>query len=193
MEIARSYIREQNHYRDLMKSPAFRDLSPKDRLMIERRARYERPITVYRSFAEPYYYDLTLDPSDRILGHYTAPVVDDQRRSDLYNWESGERMTALSPRAFLSTESLVSNASLWENLRKISAPLLVVNSSADTGILPSEGKKTFEVAASKDKERLWIIGGEHSLQPAGPKAGKGDQRGQFIKAIADWAHKRWGR
>lgn len=191
VEIARGYIREQNFYRDLMKSPEFKKLPLKERLMIERRAQFERPITVYRQYADPRYYDLSLDPSDRILGHYTAPLVDGVRRSDLHNWASDDRLRSISPRAFLSTESIASNARLWDNLGKISVPVLVINSSADTGIHASEAKKTFESVASKDKERVWIVGGEHSLQPAGPKAGKGDQREQCINAIVNWAKKRW--
>lgn len=191
VEMARGYIREQNYYRELMKSPAFKDLSLKDQLMIERRATFERPMNVYRTFAEPGYYDLSQDPNDRTLGHYTGPIVNGYKRTDLYNWASGDRMRAVTPRAFLSTESMVTNANLWANLGKISVPLLVVNSSADSGIYPSEAKKTFEAAASKDKERLWILGGEHSLQPEGPKAGKGDQREQFTNAVTNWAKKRW--
>jgi pimeloyl-ACP methyl ester carboxylesterase len=191
VEIAKGYIREQEYYQDLMKTPAYKQMSLQEQLMIQRRAMYEKPMTVYRSFAEPGYYDLSIDPNDRTLGHYTAPRVDGQKRSDLYDWQSGERMTAMSPRAFLSTESMISNADLWKNLTKVAIPLLVVNASADSGIWPSEGQKAFDAGASKDKEKLVIVGGEHSLAPDGPKAGKGDQREQFVNAVDRWAKKRW--
>jgi pimeloyl-ACP methyl ester carboxylesterase len=158
VEIAKSNIREQEFYQDLMKLQAYKQMSPDRQLEIERRAMFEKPFTVYRTFAEPGYYDLSIDPNDRTLGHYTAPKVKGQKRSDLFNWSSDDRMSAMSPRAFLSTESIISHASLWDNLKKISLPVLVVNSTADSGIWPSEGEKAFGVAASRDKQKL-VIGG----------------------------------
>ncbi len=99
--------------------------------------------------------------------------------------------TGITAREFLSTLSLVSHAKMWENLKKISVPVLVTNSSADSGILPEEAKNTFESVASKDKEKVFIIGGEHGYEPNGPKKGKGDQREQLLDAITKWANKRW--
>lgn len=193
VEIARSYVREQNFYRDLMKTPEYKKLPLKDQLMIERRAQFERPMLIYRTRSDPRYFDLSLDPNDRAMGHYFAGFAKEGiNRSDLQNWAYEDRLHSVTPRAFLSTESIVSNARLWDNLGKISVPVLVVNSSADPGIHPSEAKKTFESAASRDKERVWIIGGNHGFAPEGPKAGKGDQREQCVNAIASWAKKRWG-
>ena len=192
VEIARGKVREQNYYRDLMKSPAFQQLSLADQLMVERRAQYEPAMPVYRTRADPRYYDLSLDPNDRVFGHYYAGYSKDGfNRSDWQNWAREERLMSTSPRAFLSTESIVSNARLWDNLGRISVPVLVVNASADPGIHPSEAKKTFESVVSKDKERVWIIGGNHGFEPEGLKAGKRDQRDQCVKAIAQWARKRW--
>ena len=54
-----------------------------------------------------------------------------------------------------------------------------------------EAKNTFESVASKDKEKVFIIGGEHGYEPNGPKKGKGDQREQLLDAITKWANKRW--
>jgi esterase/lipase len=85
----------------------------------------------------------------------------------------------------------VSHADFWGNLKKVSIPVLVTNSSADSGILPEEAKRTFESVASKDKERVWIVGGEHGFEPNGPKAGKGDQQEQLIQAATTWAKKRF--
>lgn len=151
VEIARAHLREQAFYRDLMKSPEFKKLPLKERLMIERRAEFERPMVIYRTRADLRYYDLSLDPSDRIPGHFTSPWRDGYRRSDLHNWALDQRMWAVTPRAFLSTESIASNARLWDNLGKISVPVLVVNSSADAGIHPSEAKKTFNRWRAKIK------------------------------------------
>jgi fermentation-respiration switch protein FrsA (DUF1100 family) len=85
----------------------------------------------------------------------------------------------------------VAQANLWPNLKLISLPVLVVNSTADSGIWPSEGQAAFDAVVSKDKEKILIVGGEHSLQPDGPKAGARDQRLQFTKIIVDWTRKRW--
>ena len=192
IELAKSYIREQNYYRDLMKSPAYPMMTRKEQLIIERRAQFERPMLLYRTRADVGYYDLSLDPSDRTPGHMSGPVKDGYRRSDLKNWMYGYPLSApVSPRAFLSTLSIISNAQLWKNLGKISVPVLVLNSSADSGIHPSEHQNAFDSAASKDKEKVWIIGAEHGFLPEGSKGGKGDQREQWVNAITGWANKRW--
>jgi alpha-beta hydrolase superfamily lysophospholipase len=192
VEIARGYIREQNFYRDLMKSPGYKNLTLKEQLMIERRAAFERPMLLYRTRADPRYFDLTIDPNDRTLGHYFAGIkIEGINRSDVQNWSKEDRLTTVSPRAFLSTESIASNARMWDNLKKIKAPVLVVNSSADPGIHPSEAQKTFESAGTKDKEKVWIIGGNHGFVPEGPKAGEGDQREQTTDAIGAWLVKRF--
>jgi pimeloyl-ACP methyl ester carboxylesterase len=192
VEIAMSKVRGQDYYRAQIGTPAFKLLSPAEQLAIQRRAMFDAPMIIYRTRAEPRYFDLSYDPSDRLVGHMTSPVVDGHRRSDLKNWGYDDPLgTGISAREFLSTLSIVSNASLWDNLKKISVPVLVTNSSADSGIPPSEAKKTFESAVSADKERVWIIGGEHGFEPHGPKGGKGDQQEQLVAAIAAWAQKRW--
>lgn len=188
VEIAFSRVRQQNLYRDLMKSPQFEEMDLKDRLMIERRAQFEGPMLIWRTRSDLRYFDLSLDPSDRTLGHYAAGYG---RRSDLQNWAHERRLRHLTPRAFLSTESIVSNARLWDNLAKISVPVLVINSSADPGVHASEGRKAFESVVSQDKERVWIVGGNHSFLPEGPQAGEGNQREQLIEAMTEWINKRW--
>jgi alpha-beta hydrolase superfamily lysophospholipase len=183
--IAKGYVEEQNFYRNLMNSPGFKSLTLKEQLMIERRAEFERPMLIYRTRADPRYYDLTIDPSDRLTSHYSAD------RADLGNWGKESRLANVTARAFLSTESIASNARMWDNLAKIKAPLLVINSSADPGIHPSEHQKTFESGGMKDKEKVWILGGNHGFIPEGPKAGEGDQRTQATDAISAWIAKRF--
>jgi alpha-beta hydrolase superfamily lysophospholipase len=169
-----------------MKSPGFKHLTLKEQLAIERRAAFERPMLIYRTRADPRYYDLSLDPSDREVSHYSA------ERADIGNWSKESRLRTVTARAFLSTEGITSNASMWDNLGKIQAPVLVINSSADPGIHRSEHEKTYESAATKDKEKVWILGGNHGFLPEGPKAGEGDQREQAVDAIGAWLAKRFG-
>ena len=109
----------------------------------------------------------------------------------MQNWSHERRLRHLTPRAFLSTESIVSNARMWDNLGKISIPVFVVNSSADPGIHASEAKQTFLAAASEDKEGVWIVGGNHSFMPEGPKAGERNQREKTTESLATWIKKRW--
>jgi alpha-beta hydrolase superfamily lysophospholipase len=184
--IAKGYVEEQNFYKNLMKSPGFKSLTLKEQLMIERRAEFERPMLIYRTRADPRYYDLSIDPSDRLTSHYSAD------RADLGNWSKESRLANVTARAFLSTESIASKARMWDNLAKIKAPLLVINSSADPGIHPSEHLKTFQSGGMTDKEKAWIIGGNHGFIPEGPKAGEGDQREQATDAISAWLAKRFG-
>jgi hypothetical protein len=192
VEIARARVREQNRYRAMMASATFKQIPLAEQLMIERRAEFDAPMVIYRTRAEPRYFDLSLDPSDRVWGHMTGPVKDGYRRSDLKNYRYDDTLSiGITAREFLSTLSLVSNAQLWPNLGKISIPVLVTNSSADSGILPNEARSTFEAVASKDKERRWVVGGEHGFEPNGPKAGAGTQRDELIDAITKWAKKRF--
>ena len=192
VEIAKAKVREQNRYRAMMASATFKQLPLAEQLMIERRAEFDAPMVIYRTRAEPRYFDLSLDPSDRVWGHMTGPVKDGYRRSDLKNYRYDDTLSiGITAREFLSTLSLVSNAQLWPNLGKISIPVLVTNSSADSGILPNEARSTFEAVASKDKERLWVVGGEHGFEPNGPKAGAGTQRDELVDAITKWAKKRF--
>ena len=192
VEIARAKVREQNRYRAMMASPSYKQSPPAEQLMIERRAEFDAPMVIYRTRAEPRYYDLSLDASDRVWGHMTGPVKDGFRRSDLRNYRYEDTLSiGITAREFLSTLSLVSNAQLYPNLGKITVPVLVTNSSADSGILPNEAENTFKAVKSADKERVWIVGGEHGFEPHGPKAGKGDQQQQEVDAITKWAVKRF--
>ncbi len=193
VRIARGYVQGQNYFRDQEKMPWFKSASLMERLSIERRAEYEPYMVIFRTRADPRYYDLSLDPSDRTFGHYEAAgyKVGGYERTDLEDWTLEDRLHCVSARAFLSTESIVSNAQLYPDLRKIHIPVLQINSSADPGIFPSEANGEWESIVSTDKQKVWIIGGDHGFLPAGPKAGNGDQRQQCVDAIARWADKRW--
>ncbi len=193
VEIAMGKVREQNAYRDLMQSPAFKQMTEEQQLMVTRRAQFDAPMVIYRTRAELHYYDLSIDPSDREVGHMTADRVNGFRRSDLTDWNIEDTLsTGITARQFLSTLSLVSDANLYENLKHVSVPVFVVNSTADSGIMLGEGQRTYDAAVSKDKEKLVIVGGEHGFEPNGPKAGKGEQKDQLYAAMTAWVNKRWG-
>jgi fermentation-respiration switch protein FrsA (DUF1100 family) len=147
---------------------------------------------MYRTRADVRYYDTSIDPNDRAFGHYFGGFAEnDINRSDLQNWAQEERLRCVTTRSFLSTESIASNARLWDSLKNISIPVLVMNGTADPGIHPSEADKTFASVVSKDKERLWIVGANHGWQGEGAKKGNNDQREQAIRAVKAWIEKRW--
>jgi len=183
---ARDGIAEQNHNKGLMEQPDFRNLPPAQQQLIERRSKTAGMMTIYRTWADLRYMDLGIDPSDRTVGENsgTTPWLANYSRSPTPGY--------ISPRAFLSTRSSISsNAVSVENLPKVRVPLLIVQGTAHRAIYPSETKALFEAAGSEDKELVWIVGGDVSFNPSGPKAGKGDQRQQSTDAMVSWMLERF--
>ncbi len=183
---ARDAIEEQNHYKGLMERSDFRNLPPAQQQLIERHSNTKGMMTIYRTWADLRYMDLGIDPSDRTVGENSGTTP------WLANYSRSPSPVYISPQAFLSTRSSISsNAVSVENLPKVRVPLLIVQGTAHRAIYPSETKALFEAAGSEDKELVWIVGGDVSFNPSGPKAGKGDQRQQSIDAIVSWMLERF--
>ncbi len=178
---ARDLIAEQNHYKGLMERRDFRNLPPEQQQRIERHANTEGMMTIYRTWADISYMDLGIDPSDRTVGENSGTTP------WLANYSRSPTPAYISPRAFLSSRSSISsNAVSVENLPKVEVPLRIVQGTAHRAVYPSETKALLEAAGSEDKELVWIVGGDVSFNPSGPKAGKGDQRQQSIDAAVSW-------
>jgi pimeloyl-ACP methyl ester carboxylesterase len=183
---ARELVAEQNHYRGLMNPPEFESLPSEQQQWITRRAGTTRMMTLYRTWADLRYMDLTLDPSDRVVGDNsgTTPWIANDARppTPAYN----------SPRAFLSSRSNVSsNAVTVENMARVTVPTLIVQGTAHRAIYPNETRAIFEASGAQDKKLVWIEGGDVSFRPSGPKAGKGDQRQQSLDAVLSWMLERF--
>lgn len=182
---AREYVREQNMYREMMKDPNFHKRPVWERIMIQRRAVTERIMVIYRREASLKYTDLSLDPSDRVVGSNRG------FKPHLQNYMGGFHPQPITPRAFLSSESTASNVFLLKDIETVTVPTLVICGTADRNEWPSEQKKIYEAAGARDKEIIWIEGADHPYLPSGPKAGKGDQREQTMRALISWIQKRY--
>jgi alpha-beta hydrolase superfamily lysophospholipase len=86
-----------------------------------------------------------------------------------------------------------SRARLHDNIRKVTAPTLVLVGTADRGTYVWEQEKTFEQAAAKDKSIVKIEGADHAWSGSGPKAGDGKQRDRMLDALFTWVGKRFPR
>lgn len=71
------------------------------------------------------------------------------------------------------------------HLRKIKLPDLVIQSSADTGVFPSDARSIYEPLASRDK-LLEFVPGDHYLQE--PATARND----VADRIANWLNDRTG-
>ena len=183
---ARSLIAEQNQYRQLTQQPGFKSLPLQQQQAIERRADTERMMTLSRTFADLRFMDLSIDPSDRVVGENSGTTP----------WRATYALAPnpgfISPRAFLSSRSSISsNAVTLKNIPKVTVPTLIVQGTAQRQIYPSETRSIFEASGAKDKKLVWVEGGDVSFRPSGPKAGKGDQRQQATNAVVSWMQERF--
>jgi esterase/lipase len=69
------------------------------------------------------------------------------------------------------------------HLRRITVPALVIQSTGDTGIFPSDAKGIYDALASSDKQ-LQMIEGDHYLMTPAPA------REETADLIAAWVDKR---
>jgi pimeloyl-ACP methyl ester carboxylesterase len=185
-EWARSQITQRNYYRALLKEPGFASLPLPRRQFIERRADNLPVMILYRSEADLAYTDMSIDPSDRLVGSNYG------LRPDKRNYSQDARVRTLRPDAYLSTMSgTASYARLHDNIKKVTVPTLVLGGTADRGIFPSEQKTTFAMSGAKDKTIVWIEGADHGFNPSGPKAGDGKQQQRAAAAVLEWMDKRF--
>jgi pimeloyl-ACP methyl ester carboxylesterase len=183
--MARALLDEEKRFKALLEEPGFKNRPVEERLWIERQAHAPRLLHIYRTWADLRYTDLTLDPSDRIVGNNagTEPWV--ANYEDAGPW-------VMTPRAFLSSRSDVStNAVTRKNLAKVTVPVIIIQGTAQRAIYPEDTKAIFASIASTDKELVWVEGGDVSFRPSGPKAGAGDQLQRAITAAVSWVQKRF--
>ena len=179
-------ITEQEHYRRLIQQPQFKSLPPQQQQWIERNAQTQRMMNIYRTWADLRSMDLSLDPSDRIVGDNSgiSPWVS--------NYTRPPTPAYISPRAFLSSRSSISsNAVTVKNVAKVRVPTAIIQGTAHRAIYPSDTKAIFEAIGAQDKELIWIEGADVHFGPSGPKAGRGDQQQQSIEAAIVWIRQRF--
>jgi alpha-beta hydrolase superfamily lysophospholipase len=124
--------------------------------------------------------DPALDPSDRPPN---ACYLGNPKSANYGPYSIGSTSTL---RTWLSMWSLRTSHCRGEpHLRRIAVPSLVIQSTADTGIFPSDTQRIFEALASADKELHMIQGDHYLLTPPDARPGVAD-------LITDWVKKRAG-
>ncbi|MCZ6619501.1 MAG: alpha/beta hydrolase [Gammaproteobacteria bacterium] len=119
---------------------------------------FDRAFNVYRTWADLRMMDATMDPS---------------RRREKWCYAGDPEKANFGPRGIGLTNSLRTWLSMWSltdsfcggapHLNRIDVPALVVQSTSDTGVFPSDAKAIFEALASEDKT-LEMVTGDHYLE-----------------------------
>jgi hypothetical protein len=133
----------------------------------------DEAFVVYRTYADPRFVDLSLDPNDRKPGGNRG----DNPRQTNYGVNNLARYTSLT--AWLSQWSLESRADGPSNLAKTSVPVLHLEYTADGSIFPSD-IKAWSRACSGREEFHRIVGGNHYL------LGQPELVMQTADLVAEW-------
>jgi pimeloyl-ACP methyl ester carboxylesterase len=138
----------------------------------------DRVFSVPRVWADLRLLDGSLDPSDRDVGRC---YLGDPRRA---NYSPHGIAAATTLRSWLEMWSLAeSPCRAAPHLARIEVPSLVVQSTADTGVFPSDAHAIHDGLAATDKQ-LELIAGDHYLRrPEGARDAAAD-------LIAEWLRSR---
>jgi pimeloyl-ACP methyl ester carboxylesterase len=149
--IARQGIARKHRFQAEMADPGFASLPLEERLEITRQATASSYLKIARTCANLAYADLSIDRSDRpvgtLLGHDPHAA----------NYRLGGFASVMTPEGWLSTWSgLSSRANVLENIKAITAPLLIVSFTQDCGILPHDAEDPFALSLSPDKRLVRV-------------------------------------
>jgi pimeloyl-ACP methyl ester carboxylesterase len=184
--IARRHIGEAQTARAAARASDFAQASADHRNFIQRRMMAPRIMVVYRTLANPNYHDLTLEPSERVLGSIFAA------RPDHFNYHAFGLSRVVTPDAWLSTWSALSSfANLARNLPRVTIPTLVVGAMADQDIFPSDVCTSYEQSRASDKRLEFIEGADHFMRAGGVKSHLGDPRPRLMKLLTAWTRERF--
>jgi pimeloyl-ACP methyl ester carboxylesterase len=132
---------------------------------------WDRLFDVHRVWADLRFTDLALDPSDRRPGCYAG----DPKRANLGPFGIGRTNTL---RSWLSMWSRRESQCVGApHLAQIDVPSLVVQSTADRGVFPSDARAIHDALAADDKA-LHLVPGEHYFEDGG--------RDEVADLIAPW-------
>jgi pimeloyl-ACP methyl ester carboxylesterase len=139
---------------------------------------FDRNFAVHRTWADLRFMDPALDPSERPPGRCLG---------------GDPRFLNRSPYGIAATCTLRTWLSLWSlrrspcrgapHLARIGVPALVVQSTADVGVFPSDATAIYEALGSKDKELQWMAGDHYLESPEGA-------REEAAERIAGWVAER---
>lgn len=136
---------------------------------------FDRNFTVHRAWADLRFLDPSLDPSERPPGRCLA---------------GDPRWANSSPYGIAATCTLRSWLSLWSlrrsqcrgapHLARIEVPALVVQSTADVGVFPSDAAAIVAALGSQDKELQWMAGDHYLQSPAGAREEAAERIGAWL-------------
>ncbi len=134
----------------------------------------DRAFVLQRTWADLRFLDATIDPSQRPVGRCYAG---DPRRANYSPRGLGLTSTC---RTWLSMWSLeASQCRGAPHLARITVPALVLQSTADTGVFPSDAQAVHEALGATDKTLEFVNGDHYLLEPDG-------MRIVVAKRIAAW-------
>ena len=184
--IARRHVEEAAIARAATKAADFAAAPAHYRAHMQRRTMAPRIMVVYRTQANPAYLDLTIDPSERVVGSIFSP------RPDLFNFHAFGLGHVVTPEAWLSTWSGPSSyANLERNLPRITVPTLVVGAMADQDIFLADVRAEYELSGAADKRIEFIEGAEHFMRAGGTRTNLGDPRPRLMKLLTEWTQERF--
>ncbi len=138
--------------------------------------RFDRAFDLHRSWADLRFMDGNLDPSERAVGRCYA---------------GNPEAANYGPRGLGLTNTLRTWLSMWSlqdshcrgvpHLNRINVPALVLQSTGDVGVFPSDAQAIYDALGSVDKT-LTMIPGDHYLET--PAAARND----VADLIAGWLH-----
>ena len=168
--IARAMIAERLAARKRGKDSTSRD----DRV----RAAFSPAMTVWRTDADLRCWDLSIDPSDRVVGSVWG------RDPFASNYGVVGFARFCTPESWLSTWSGISSqANLLRTARAIAQPCLVISYTGDSILFPAAAQAVYDAVGSSAKSYLRVRGNHH-----GQALAEGEPPGREIvgQAIRDW-------
>ncbi|MFV2045456.1 MAG: alpha/beta hydrolase [Anaerolineales bacterium] len=139
---------------------------------------FDRAFNLYRTWADLRLMDGQLDSSERPVGVCYA---------------GDPKQANFSPRGIGLTNTLRTWLSMWSlaespcrgtpHLNKITQPALVVQSTGDTGVFPSDAQAIFDALGATDKTREMVTGDHYLMEPA-------NARDDVADLIAAWLQSR---
>jgi pimeloyl-ACP methyl ester carboxylesterase len=135
---------------------------------------FDRLFLVERVWADLRFADMSLDPSDRKPGCYAG----DPKWANYSPFGLGRVNTC---RTWLSMWSLEdSGCSAARHFPNIVVPSLLVQSTGDTGIFPSDAQAMFDLIGATDKT-MHMVAGDHYFQYEGDRGAIADLLVEWVK------------
>ena len=136
---------------------------------------WDRMFVTSRIWADLRFLDLSIDPSERIAGCYFG----DPKRANYGPFGIGN---VNSLRSWLSMWSLSESQCRAEpHLARVTVPSLVIQSTGDTGVFPSDAHAMYDALASADKT-IEEPPGDHYFQHSGSRADTADLVAAWLEA-----------